>query len=142
MATLDVARTAPPAANRPSAGLFASTSLANTGHFDPSLRRSYPFGARPCRIYRPSPSPVQSPRRAGPWMLEFERQASRRTRRAGPFDQLRLTFPTLDAAVGYAEQHGPAYRVVNPPPRRPTALEQVPEFGPEHPHWFELLFQA
>jgi hypothetical protein len=35
-----------------------------------------------------------------------------------PFAQIRLRFPTLTAAVAYAERQGLDYRVIEPPARR------------------------
>jgi len=35
-----------------------------------------------------------------------------------PFAQIRLRFPTLAAAVAYAERQGLDYRVIDPPARR------------------------
>jgi len=35
-----------------------------------------------------------------------------------PFAQIRLRFPTLAAAVAYAERQGLDYRVIEPPARR------------------------
>ena len=88
---------------------------------------SYPFGAPACRIYRPSPSVMQAGRGRRPWVLEFE-PAGRRwieplmgwTASDDPFAQIRLTFPTLEAAVDYAEREGLDYAVVEPPARRPV----------------------
>jgi len=58
-------------------------------------------------------------------MLEFE-PASRLwieplmgwTASDDPFTQIRLTFPTLTAAVAYAEREGLDYRVIEPPVSR------------------------
>lgn len=59
------------------------------------------------------------------WVLEFEPSGSRTieplmgwTATDDPFAQIRLTFPTLAAAVAYAEREGLDYRVVEPAPRR------------------------
>jgi hypothetical protein len=87
--------------------------LANSGRGDPTLNRSYRFGAPPCRIYRPSPSPLQSARKPARWRLEFEHGPH-------PYGQLELSFPSLDAAVSYAERHGLRYVVNDPPVRRLT----------------------
>ena len=85
--------------------------LANSGRGDPTANRSYRFGAPPCRIYRPSPSPLQSVRKPARWRLEFEHGSH-------PYAQLELSFPDLDAAVSYAERHGLRYVVTDPPVRR------------------------
>jgi hypothetical protein len=99
-------------------------TAANTGHADRTLRRSYPFGAPPCRIYRPSPSPLQSARTASRWLLEFEPGPN-------PCSQLQLSFPSLDTAVSYAERHGLRYHVIDPPVRQPTqpVLHIQPDTG-------------
>lgn len=59
------------------------------------------------------------------WVLEFERtsggwmeHASANAPPNGPLGPSGLTFPTLVAAIGYAERHGLDYRVVAPPRRR------------------------
>jgi hypothetical protein len=87
--------------------------LTNSGHGDTTLNRSYRFGAPPCRIYRPSPSPLQSARKPARWRLEFEHGSH-------PYTQLDLSFPGLDAAVSYAERHGLRYILTDPPVRRLT----------------------
>jgi hypothetical protein len=68
----------------------------------------------PARIFQRSKNAMQSGRaRAQEWVLEFE---SARRRRPDPLtgwsggaetqEQVRLTFPTLDAAKAYAEREG------------------------------------
>jgi hypothetical protein len=59
----------------------------------------------------------------GRWLLEFERQEPLRpdplTGWNGSGDtnvQVRMTFPTKEAAIGYAEKHGLGYHVL-PAPR-------------------------
>jgi hypothetical protein len=64
-------------------------------------------------------------RKARGWVLEFER-AGRTwieplmgwTATDDPFAPIRLTFPTLAAAVNYAERQGLDYRVIEPPAKR------------------------
>lgn len=88
--------------------------------------RGFPFGAPSCRIYRPSPSVMQSGRApVQTWVLEFEPFGHRWieplmgwTSSDDPFAQVRLSFPTLAAAVDYAERQGLDYRVVGPPVQR------------------------
>ena len=74
------------------------------------------------RIFQRSKNAMQSGRaRAGEWVLEFE---SARRKRPDPLtgwsggaetqEQVRLTFPTLDAAKGYAERYDIPYHVVPP----------------------------
>jgi hypothetical protein len=56
------------------------------------------------------------------WVLEFEPFGHRTieplmgwTATDNPFAQIRLRFPTLAAAVDYAERQGLDYRVIEPP---------------------------
>ncbi len=89
-------------------------------------RNSYPFGAPPARIYRTSRSVMQSgDANARAWMLEFEPAGKcwieplmSWTATDDPFAQIRLRFPSLSAAVSYAEREGLTYRVIEPPARR------------------------
>jgi hypothetical protein len=62
---------------------------------------------------------------AGLWLLEFERQQALRpdplTGWNGSGDtnpQVRLTFPTKEAAIAYCEKHGLPFHVVPAPPIR------------------------
>jgi ETC complex I subunit-like protein len=62
---------------------------------------------------------------SGHWLLEFERQEPLRpdplTGWNGSGDtnpQVRITFPTKDAAIAYCEKHGLAYHVIPAPPVR------------------------
>ena len=74
------------------------------------------------RIFQRSKNAMQSGRaRAGDWMLEFESGSRKRpdplTGWSGGADtqeQVRLIFPTLDAAKAYAERAGVDYHVVPP----------------------------
>jgi hypothetical protein len=59
------------------------------------------------------------------WVLEFEPWGHRWieplmgwSASDDPFSVVRLTFPTLAAAVDYAEQEGLDYRVIEPPAKR------------------------
>ena len=61
----------------------------------------------------------------GRWLLEFERQQPVRadplTGWNGSGDtkpQVRMTFPTKEAAIAYCEKHGFAYHLVPAPPVR------------------------
>ena len=61
----------------------------------------------------------------GSWLLEFERQQPVRpdplTGWNGSGDtktQVRMTFPTKEAAIAYCEKHGFAYHLVPAPPVR------------------------
>lgn len=78
------------------------------------------------RIYQRMKNSMQSGRhRVGQWVLEFERAEPRRpdplTGWAGSgdtrSDQVRLRFPSLEAARAYAEREGIAYHVVPMPDR-------------------------
>jgi hypothetical protein len=62
---------------------------------------------------------------AGRWLLEFERQQALRpdplTGWNGSGDtrtQVRMTFPTKEAAIAYCERHALAYHLVPAPPAR------------------------
>ena len=62
---------------------------------------------------------------AGQWLLEFERQQPQRpdplTGWNGSGDtnpQVRMTFPSKDAAIAYCDKHGLAHHVVPAPPVR------------------------
>lgn len=71
------------------------------------------------RIYQESKNPMQSGRgRSGRWVLEFESADRQRhdpvTGWIGSGDtrqQVRLTFPTLEAATAYATREGLAFEV-------------------------------
>lgn len=71
------------------------------------------------RIYQEPPSPTQSGRgRTGRWVLEFESRDRQRhdptTGWIGSADtqqQVKLTFPTLEAATAYAMREGLTYDV-------------------------------
>jgi hypothetical protein len=78
------------------------------------------------RIYQRAKSSMQSGRaRVGQWILEHEPSEPKRadplTGWAGSGDvrdQIKLSFPTLDAARAYADKHGLAYHVVPPAERK------------------------
>lgn len=62
---------------------------------------------------------------SGRWLLEFERQEAQRadplTGWNGSGDtntQVRMTFPTKEAAIAYSDKHGLAYHLVPAPPVR------------------------
>ncbi len=82
------------------------------------------------RIYQRPKNAMQSGRaRTQIWVLEFEPAEAKRpdplTGWAGSGDtrdQLRLTFPTLDAAKAYADREGIAYHVI-PAPERTLKLQ-------------------
>ncbi|QLC25948.1 ETC complex I subunit [Parasphingopyxis algicola] len=78
------------------------------------------------RIYQRMKNAMQSGRhRVGLWTLEFEPSEAQRadplTGWAGSSDtnrQVRLTFPTLEAAKAYADKQGIAYHVVPGPEKK------------------------
>ena len=79
--------------------------------------------ARICEIERKTTQSGKA--NTGRWLLEFERQQPQRpdplTGWNGSGDtntQVRLTFPTKDAAIAYSAKHGLNYHVVAAPPMR------------------------
>jgi hypothetical protein len=83
------------------------------------------------RIYQRSKNAMQSGKaRAGDWVLQFE---SARRKRPDPLtgwsggaetqEQVRLSFPSLEAAKAYAEREDIAYHVV--PPSEPKLKLQA-----------------
>lgn len=74
----------------------------------------------PARIYQRIKNAMQSGRaKVGTWTLEFEPAEAKKpdplTGWAGSGDmneQVRLTFPSLEAAQAYADRYGIAYHVV------------------------------
>jgi len=79
------------------------------------------------RIYRPSKTAMQSGRRnTRNWVLEFEPRAAKRpdplmgwSGSSDTLGQVKLKFPTQDAAIAYAERIGLDYRVSNEHMRTP-----------------------
>ncbi|HEX5957066.1 MAG TPA: ETC complex I subunit [Hyphomicrobiaceae bacterium] len=104
----------------------AQVKRPNTRPAGKPSRGSFPFGAPPCRIYRPAPSVMQAGgHKRRTWVLEFEPVGSRWieplmgwTATDDPFAQIRLAFPTLSAAAGYAERQGNDCRVIEPRAKR------------------------
>jgi hypothetical protein len=78
------------------------------------------------RIYRAPKSAMQSGRaRAGDWVLQFEPAEPKRidplTGWSGSGDtagQVRLSFPSAQAAIAYAQAKGWPFQVETPPPAR------------------------
>lgn len=107
----------------------------NTRPIGEPNRGSYPFGALPCRIYRPARSVMQAGADRGrSRVLEFEPRGRRWieplmgwTATDNPFAQIRLTFQTLAAAMGYAEREGLSYRIVEP--HAPVRCQTKPSPG-------------
>jgi hypothetical protein len=85
-----------------------------------------PPESQKARIYRTPKSAMQSGRaRTHDWVLQYEPAEPKRidplTGWFGSGDtraQVRLAFPTAEAAVAYAEAKGIPYEVENPPPAR------------------------
>lgn len=81
---------------------------------------------RRVRIYQPSKTAMQSGRgNTKVWVLRFEPAAPKVTDplmgwigSADPCSQLRLTFPTCEDAIAYAERNGLDYVVDQPHERR------------------------
>ena len=78
------------------------------------------------RIYRPARNAMQSGMaRTRHWVLEFAPGAPKRidplmgwTGWGDTQEQVRMRFPTKEAAVEYAERHGIAYQVEEPKARK------------------------
>ncbi len=91
------------------------------------------------RILRPAKSAMQSGRqRTRAWVLEFEPEAAKAADPlmgwAGSTDtqsQVRLQFPSRDAAVAFAEKNGLSYTVQDPRKRRVRPKSYAKNFIPE-----------
>ncbi len=99
-------------------------SLASEDRKDPSAPMSR--DSQTARIHRTPKSAMQSGRaHTGAWTLQFEPAEPKRidplTGWSGSGDtraQVRLAFPTAEAAIAYAKAKGWAYEVENPPAAR------------------------
>lgn len=88
------------------------------------------------RIFQPSKTAMQSGEgRTHEWILEHEPAGRRQidplmgwTSSTDTGSQVRLTFPTKEAAVDYARRHGLAYTVIEPTPRRPIRKSYADNF--------------
>lgn len=77
------------------------------------------------RIYQIQKNAMQSGKAlTHKWVLDFEQSEAKKadplTGWAGSGDtqsQVKLTFPSQDAAVAYAQKHGLAYTVITTPPK-------------------------
>ena len=115
----------------------------NTRRATAPNRRSFPYGAPPCRITRPArPLTRAGWARQQPWVLTFVPGGRRWieplmgwTAADDPFSQIRLSFPSLASAVDYAELEGLDYTVVEPPARQPVRRM---ESGTETAFWPDL----
>lgn len=92
----------------------------------------------PVRVYCRSPSPMQSgPAHVGEWIVEFEPHLRPGidplmgwTSSADPQSQVRLTFDSLDAALGYCRRQRLPCTVEPPPIRRPRRKSYADNFVP------------
>ncbi len=88
------------------------------------------------RIYQPAKTAMQSGQRnMRGWVLEFEPRSRRTiddlmgwTSSADTPQQLRLSFPTEDAAVDFARRNGLDYHVARPQRRRPKQKSYAHNF--------------
>jgi hypothetical protein len=77
------------------------------------------------RIYKPARTAMQSgPARTKEWVLEYDARQAREidplmgwTSSRDTRSQVKLEFATHEEAIAYAERHGIAYRLSEPPPR-------------------------
>jgi hypothetical protein len=88
------------------------------------------------RIYLPSRNVMQSGRaNTQHWILEFGSDLPKTaeplmgwTTSADTKEQVKLRFASREAAIAYAEKHGLAYEVIEPPPERPQAKSYADNF--------------
>ncbi|MDX2265575.1 MAG: ETC complex I subunit [Hyphomicrobiales bacterium] len=73
------------------------------------------------RIYQPAKTAMQSGAKSSDWVLEYEPESPRDadplmgwTSSADMKQQIRLSFPTKEEAVAYAERNGVPYRIYEP----------------------------
>lgn len=87
------------------------------------------------RIYQPTRSVMSSGSDRKGWVLEFERSSAPFiepvmgwTGGDDPFAQIRLNFPDLQSAIGFAERHGWHYRVEEPAAKRVPIISYADRF--------------
>ena len=88
------------------------------------------------RIYSPAKTAMQSGKaKTGMWVLEFDPEQPRKidplmgyTTSGDMKSQIRLTFPTLEEAVSYAEKNGLEYRVQQPKEERRRQISYAENF--------------
>lgn len=88
------------------------------------------------RIYQPAKTAMQSGRlNTRRWVLEFEPERGKFveplmgwTGSANTQAQVRLKFPTEEAAVAYAEKHAIPYQVIRPQARTPKIHSYAENF--------------
>lgn len=90
------------------------------------------------RIFKPTPSPMQSGRaNTRRWVLEFEPQTPLFieplmgwTGSTDPLRHVRLTFPDRESAIRFAERQGYAFTVIEPKERRVRPKSYADKFRP------------
>ncbi|WP_111735843.1 ETC complex I subunit [Roseovarius amoyensis] len=86
----------------------------------------------PARIYKPARNAMQSgTAKTRQWVLEFPNESGRDidplmgwTSSADTRTQVRLRFPTKEAALDYANEHGIEVVVQDPHPRKPILRQR------------------
>jgi len=109
-----------------------ATETATTPRLPPHSRGRRLSGRPSCRIYLA--------RRA--WILEFDTICGgwmEPWSARGSFEQKTLAFPTLAAAVGYAERHGFDYRIEPPARHSNTSLKRLRREQRVPRSWLALL---
>ena len=111
-----------------------------------------PHRGAACRLFSPARAPTSSaPRLRERWVLEFEPAGRREPDRlmgwvggADPLEQVRLEFPSREAALAYAERYGLACEVSEPHRRSVTPKPYAENFlaVPEPELWPDLLLAA
>ena len=89
-------------------------------------------------IYQPAKTAMQSGRaKTDSWCLEFDSATARRidplmgwTSHDDTRQQLKLSFESLEAACGYCDKHGIAYRIQAPQTRRVRPKSYAENFSP------------
>ena len=88
------------------------------------------------RIFSPAKTAMQSGKsKTGHWVLEFDPEKPRKidplmgyTTSSDMKSQIRLTFPTRDEAVAYAEKHGIVFRIEEPKESRRRQISYAENF--------------
>jgi hypothetical protein len=96
------------------------------------VARSFPEGTRATIRRLPRSVTSSAPQRDRPWILAFARNHPQRieplmgwTGDDDPMVQVRLSFPSRDVAVAYAERQGLDYRVCNEPVSASVAQDSL-----------------
>ena len=88
------------------------------------------------RIYRPSKTAMQAGRRqTRDWVLEYEPETRRTpdplmgwSSARDTLNQVKLRFPVLEEAVGFAEKHRLDYTIIEPHARTPKTKSYADNF--------------